>query len=64
MEGYPAQPRLNRLSVRHITFIHSAENLLIPTIKATIKTSWYHIDLTPIGIGYPASTIIANIFTF
>ncbi len=39
--GYPAHPRLIRLSVRKIRFNYSAENLLIPTIKATIETSWY-----------------------
>ena len=46
--GYPAHPRSIcpsvrpsvRLSVRHITFNYFAENLLIPTIKATIETSW------------------------
>ena len=39
--GYPAHPRLIRLSVSQIRFNYSAENLLIPTIKATIETSWY-----------------------
>jgi hypothetical protein len=43
--GYPAHPRLIRPSVcpsdSDITFNYSAENLLIPTIKATIETSWY-----------------------
>ena len=57
--GYPAQPRLICLSFCKISFNYSAENLLIPTIKATNETSWYHIDSTPVG--YPASTIIANI---
>ncbi len=40
----PSPPQINlsvSLSVRHITFNYSAENLLIPTIKATIETSWY-----------------------
>jgi hypothetical protein len=42
--GYLAHPRLICSSVRlssDITFNYSAENLLIPTIKATIETSWY-----------------------
>ncbi len=32
-----------RLSVRNISFNYSAENLLIPTIKATIETSWFDV---------------------
>jgi hypothetical protein len=52
--SYPAQ-----LSVS-TSFDYSQENLLIPTIKATIETSWYHIDSTPVG--YPAFSIIANIY--
>ena len=28
-------------SLSHIFFNYSAENLFIPTIKATIETSWY-----------------------
>ncbi len=43
--GYPAHPRIIppsvRPSVRKISFKYSVENLLIPTIKATIETSWY-----------------------
>jgi hypothetical protein len=42
--GYPAHPRLILSvcqSICHITFNFSVENLLIPTIKATIETSWY-----------------------
>ncbi len=43
--GYPTQPRFIAESVspsvRDSSFNYSAENLLIPTIKATIKTSWY-----------------------
>ena len=39
--GYPAQPRLIRVSLSKISFNYSAENLLIPIIKATIDTSWY-----------------------
>ncbi len=42
---YPAQPRLICPSfcesVCHITFDYFVKNLLIPMIKATIKTSWY-----------------------
>jgi hypothetical protein len=38
--GYPAHPPSVRLS-SDITFNYSAEILLIPTIKATIETSWY-----------------------
>jgi hypothetical protein len=41
--GYPAHPRLIRPSVCYNTFNFSAENLLIPTIKAGIDT-----------VGYPA----------
>ncbi len=39
----PSPPQINSsVSLSSdITFNYSAENLLIPTIKATIETSWY-----------------------
>ena len=55
--GYPASPTQRlvcllpewvRQSVRHISFNYSAENLLIPTIKATIETTWYWHRWLPI----------------